>query len=89
MHYRPLGHTNLLQNPYSLLNRLYENGLSEFSHREGGSLLAYSPLAFGALTGQTSLEQLQENISALDVQLSEEVLAEIQAVHQRIANPAP
>lgn len=41
-----------VQNPYSLLNRLYEGGLSEFSHREGVGLLAYSPLAFGALTGK-------------------------------------
>lgn len=41
-----------IQNPYSLLNRLYEGGLSEFSHREGVGLLAYSPLAFGALTGK-------------------------------------
>lgn len=41
-----------IQNPYSLLNRLYENGLSEYSHREGVGLLAYSPLAFGALTGK-------------------------------------
>ncbi|MHC6225869.1 NADP(H)-dependent aldo-keto reductase [Pseudomonas sp. X10] len=144
-----------IQNPYSLLNRLYENGLSEFSHREGVSLLAYSPLAFGALTGkyldgarpegarlssvyrtfnrydspsaneaiagyvdiarrhgiapaqlalafvirqpfvasaitgQTTLAQLQENLGALDLRLTEEVLGEIQAVHRRIPNPAP
>ncbi|MCO7515962.1 NADP(H)-dependent aldo-keto reductase [Pseudomonas guariconensis] len=144
-----------IQNPYSLLNRLYEHGLSEFSHREGVSLLAYSPLAFGALTGkylegarpegarlssvyrtfnrydsteansaiagyvdiarrhglspaqlalafvirqpfvasaitgQTTLLQLQENLGALDVRLSDEVLAEIQAVHRRIPNPSP
>ena len=144
-----------IQNPYSLLNRLYENGLSEFSHREGISLLAYSPLAFGALTGkyldgalpegsrlssvyrtfnrygsaeansaiaryvqlarehgltpaqlalafvirqpfvasaitgQTTLAQLQENLSALEVQLTDDVLAEIQAVHRRIPNPSP
>ncbi|WP_313431121.1 NADP(H)-dependent aldo-keto reductase [Pseudomonas sp.] len=144
-----------IQNPYSLLNRLYENGLSEFSHREGISLLAYSPLAFGALTGkylngarpegsrlssvyrtfnrygseeansaiasyvqiaqahgltpaqlalafvirqpfvasaitgQTTLLQLEENLSALDVHLSDELLAAIQAVHRRTPNPAP
>ena len=35
-----------IQNPYSLLNRLFEGGLSEFTHREGVGLLAYSPLAF-------------------------------------------
>jgi len=41
-----------IQNPYSLLNRLYEVGLAEFSHREGVGLLAYSPLAFGVLSGK-------------------------------------
>jgi len=41
-----------IQNPYSLLNRTYESGLAEFSHREGIGLLAYSPLAFGTLTGK-------------------------------------
>ncbi|HTH96427.1 MAG TPA: NADP(H)-dependent aldo-keto reductase [Stellaceae bacterium] len=41
-----------IQNPYSLLNRLFEVGLSEFAHREGVGLLAYSPLAMGALTGK-------------------------------------
>jgi len=144
-----------VQNPYSLLNRLYEGGLSEFSHRENVGLLAYSPLAFGALTGkylggarpegsrlsavyrtfnrydsasaqdaiagyvqvaqqhnispaqlalayviskpfvasaltgQTSLAQLRDNLGALDVTLSEEIQAQVQAIHQRIPNPAP
>lgn len=144
-----------IQNPYSLLNRLYEGGLSEFSHREGVGLLAYSPLAFGALTGkylngarpqgsrlsavyrafnrydspsaqeaiagyvgiarehgltaaqlalaylidkpfvssaltgQTTLAQLRENLAALDVVLTDEIKAQVQAVHQRVPNPAP
>lgn len=144
-----------IQNPYSLLNRLYEGGLSEFSHREGVGLLAYSPLAFGALTGkylngarpegsrlsavyrtfnrydspsaqeaiagyvdiarqhgltpaqlalaylidkpfvtsaltgQTTLAQLRDNLSALNVELSEDIKAQVQAVHQRVPNPAP
>ncbi len=41
-----------IQNPYSLLNRSFEIGLSEFSHRENVGLLAYSPLAFGVLSGK-------------------------------------
>ena len=41
-----------LQNPYCLVNRTYENGLDETMHRLGVSLLAYSPLAFGLLTGK-------------------------------------
>lgn len=41
-----------IQNPYSLLNRTYETGLDEFSHLEQVSLLAYSPLAMGMLSGK-------------------------------------
>ncbi|UCJ15580.1 NADP(H)-dependent aldo-keto reductase [Pseudomonas sp. MM211] len=146
-----------IQNPYSLLNRLYETGLAEFSHREGVGLLAYSPLAFGvlsgkyldgaqpegarlsagspygrfaryasteaasavrayvelarsrgltpaqlalafvvgrpfvtsALTGATSLAQLDENLGSLDVQLDDQLLGELNAIHSRLPNPAP
>ncbi len=41
-----------VQNPYSLLNRTFEVGLAEFSHREQVGLLAYSPLAMGVLSGK-------------------------------------
>lgn len=41
-----------IQNPYSLLNRTYEIGLAEVSHRENMGLLAYSPLGFGILSGK-------------------------------------
>jgi aryl-alcohol dehydrogenase-like predicted oxidoreductase len=41
-----------VQNPYCLINRAYENGLDETCHRLGVSLLAYSPLGFGLLTGK-------------------------------------
>ncbi len=41
-----------IQNPYNLLNRSFEVGLAEFAHREAVGLLAYSPLAFGVLTGK-------------------------------------
>lgn len=143
-----------IQNPYSLLNRSYEVGLSEFSHRENVGLLAYSPLAFGRLTGKydngqqppkgrltlferfarynspqavkaaelynqlardngltptqlalayvnsrpftvsnligaTTLEQLEENIDSYSIELSAEVLAAIEAIHQQHPNPAP
>lgn len=40
------------QNAYSLLNRTFEYGLAEVCHRERVGLLAYSPLAFGHLTGK-------------------------------------
>lgn len=41
-----------IQNPYNLLNRSFEAGLAEFAHREQTGLLAYSPLAFGMLSGK-------------------------------------
>ena len=41
-----------IQNPYNLLNRSFEIGLSEISIREKISLLAYSPMGFGMLSGK-------------------------------------
>ena len=41
-----------IQNPYSLLNRLFEIGSSEICKRENIGLLGYSPLGFGILTGK-------------------------------------
>ncbi|MBC9795411.1 NADP(H)-dependent aldo-keto reductase [Sinomicrobium weinanense] len=142
-----------VQNPYSLLNRLYETGLAEISMRENVGLLPYSPLAFGVLSGKylsgkpenaritlfpnfsrysgkqaseatrkyydlagknglslaqmalafvnqqpfvtsniigaTTMEQLKENIDSIDVELSGEVLKEINNIHKQIPNPAP
>jgi len=143
-----------IQNPYNLLNRTFEIGLSEISIREKCGLLAYSPLAFGLLTGKysgrkkpknsrislfkqlsryngrrttlaakkyaqlaasydispaqmalafvnsrnfvnsniigaTTLEQLDEDIHSIDMGLSEEIVKEINKIHQEIPNPAP
>ncbi|RYF81658.1 MAG: aldo/keto reductase [Comamonadaceae bacterium] len=44
-----------VQNVYSLISRALENGLDETMHRLDVSLLAYSPLAFGLLTGKYDL----------------------------------
>ena len=41
-----------IQNPYNLLNRLFEVGMAEISIRSGIGLLAYSPLGFGTLSGK-------------------------------------
>ena len=41
-----------VQNPYSLVNRTYEIGMSEISMREKCGLLVYYPLAAGALSGK-------------------------------------
>ena len=143
-----------IQNPYNLLNRSFEVGLAEIAIREQCGLLAYSPLAFGMLTGKyangarpeharltlfsrftrynnpetmrateqyvqlakqhgldpaqmalayvtsrpfvtsniigaTSLEQLQSNLDSINLTLSEEVVAGIEAIHKIQPNPAP
>jgi len=49
-----------IQNPYSLLNRTFEINLSEVCHRENIGLLAYSPLAFGTLSGKYLNGQMPE-----------------------------
>jgi aryl-alcohol dehydrogenase-like predicted oxidoreductase len=41
-----------IQNPYNLLNRSFEVGLAEIAIREQCGLLAYSPMAFGMLSGK-------------------------------------
>lgn len=143
-----------VQNAYSLLNRSFETALCELCFRERVSLLAYSPLAFGLLSGKyvghpaargrvtmfdgfaqryskpnvrpaveayvglarrhgmapavlalafalrrwfvastiigaTSLAQLEENLSAGQVDLSAEVIGEVERIHLRYTNPAP
>lgn len=143
-----------IQNPYNLLNRLFDNGLSEISIREHIGLLAYSPMGFGVLSGKylggkspknarvtlfpnynrysgkipmaatqryfdlaseynmslaqmslafvntrpfvvsniigaTNLEQLKENIDSINVDMTDELLAEINNIHNEIPNPAP
>ena len=50
-----------VQNPYSLLNRLFEVGSAEICHRENIGLLAYSPLAFGVLSGKYRNGQMPTN----------------------------
>lgn len=143
-----------IQNPYNLLNRTYEIGLAEFAHREQVGLLAYSPLAFGVLSGKylngarpagaritlyerfarynspqaekataayvrlaqehgydpaqlalafinsrpfvtsnlisaTTLEQLRSNLDSIHLQLCEDLLEEIEAIHTDQPNPSP
>ena len=159
MKYLQLSKNNLpktitIQNPYSLLNRLFEVGNAEICARENVGLLAYSPLGFGVLSGKylggkipkdsrlslfpnlsrfsgensmratefyneiakkyemsltqmslsfvnsrsfvtsniigaSKLSQLKENIESINVDLSEDVLSEIEKVHNMIPNPAP
>ena len=63
MHYLHVAKMNNLprpvsiQNPYGLLNRTYEVGLAEVSMRENLSLLTYSPMGFGLLSGKYHKKQ--------------------------------
>ena len=50
-----------VQNPYNLLNRAYDIGMSEISCREKVGLLAYSPLAIGYLSGKYRNNKIPEN----------------------------
>ena len=50
-----------VQNPYSLVNRTYEVGMSEISIREKCGLLVYYPLASGALSGKYREGQMPKN----------------------------
>ena len=50
-----------VQNPYSLVNRTYEIGMSEISIREKCGLLVYYPLASGALSGKYREGQMPKN----------------------------
>ena len=143
-----------VQNPYSLVNRTYEIGMSEISIRDKCGLLVYYPLAAGALSGKyrdgqmpknsrmalfkgwerminplamkaydeyyklakdsnltmvqlaqsfvnsrpfvtsniigaTTMEQLKENIDAIDIELSDEIMKKINLIHNNNPNPSP
>jgi len=57
-----------VQNPYALVNRSVDNGLDEVLLRTGVALLAYSPLAFGSLTGKyddTGFDPAQPDLGRL------------------------
>lgn len=47
------------------------------------------PFVASTLLGATTMAQLQANVESLQLELSEEVLAEIEAVHQVYTYPAP
>lgn len=68
----------------------------KISHEYGISLTHIS-LAFvnsrsfvtSNIIGASKLEQLKENISSINVNLSKEILGEIEKIHSLIPNPAP
>ena len=69
---------------------------ADIANRQGLSLAQMS-LAFvcqqnfvaSCLIGATTMGQLKENIDAVEVVLSEEVMAEIEDVHNAYPDPAP
>ncbi len=77
-----------IQNPYSLLNRTYEIGLAEVSVRENIGLLAYSPLAFGVLSGKYLKETPADSRLALFPQMGRYNSAEAHHATQLYADLA-
>ena len=47
------------------------------------------PFVTSNIIGATKISQLKENINSINIDLSEEILKEIEAVHKEIPNPAP
>lgn len=47
------------------------------------------PFVTSNIIGATTLEQLRSNLASIDVQLDEQLLADIEAIHRRHPNPSP
>ena len=47
------------------------------------------PFVTSNIIGATTMDQLKENIESVEIKLSEEILKEINQVHENIPNPAP
>lgn len=79
-----------IQNPYSLLNRTFEMGLAEACHRENVGLLAYSPLAFGVLSGKylaaKSLPEARLNLFPQFVRYNSEQTKTATRLYQEVAD---
>ena len=79
-----------IQNPYSLVNRTFEIGLAETCHRENVGLLAYSPLAFGVLSGKyveaKSLPEARLNLFPQFVRYNSEQTRTATRLYQDVAD---
>jgi len=64
-----------------------ENGLS--LTQMALAFVNQQPFVTSNIVGATNLEQLDENINSINIELSEELLAKINAIHAKIPNPAP
>jgi aryl-alcohol dehydrogenase-like predicted oxidoreductase len=47
------------------------------------------PFVSANIIGATTMQQLQNNIASIDLTLSNEVLTQIESIHQRHPNPSP
>ena len=47
------------------------------------------PFVWSNVIGATTLDQLKENIESIDVVLSDEIINDINEVHEIYSNPAP
>jgi aryl-alcohol dehydrogenase-like predicted oxidoreductase len=47
------------------------------------------PFVTSNIIGATTIEQLKENIESIDIELSKEIINDINKVHQNNPNPAP
>ena len=47
------------------------------------------PFVTSNIIGATTIEQLKENIESIDIELSKEIIDDINKVHQNNPNPAP
>ncbi len=77
-----------IQNPYSLLNRTFETSLAEISYRENIGLLAYSPLAFGILSGKYMGQQPENSRLTLFPQMKRYSNVEVANIVEKYAKLA-
>ena len=79
-----------IQNAYSLLNRVFEGDMAEISMRENVGLLAYSPMAFGVLSGKyikgTAAENSRLKLFPRFARYSSEQATEATKQYLKIAN---
>jgi len=47
------------------------------------------PFVTSNIIGATTIKQLKENIESINLELSEDILNEIEKIHSVIPNPAP
>lgn len=83
--YKKLDDSDEILNAYAAIAK--QEGLSMSTVAQ--AFVYQQPFIGSSIIGGTNVEQLQENIAALDIELSDECLAAIDAVHRQYPNPCP